>query len=232
MPRGRLAVTAGISAVVGAGIFFIVGFILHIFNFALPAVPSNPNDSPVTVRGGSVVTQAPPMNGSNPWTCSSATACQATLPEPAVLESIDGVSLPGGPIIPQTVNLSISTNWKVTFTFRDSTGQHNDPTKALEVCTNSDCSVDTNQAGNTLYLVGDGNGTFSDQILDRYGKRYDLKVCGQDKSGNPEAACNHIFSIEVNSKSTTSPNETYQCDDGDCTLGIGALPTSIKRLPQ
>jgi len=248
MPRARLAVTAGISAVIGAGIFFIVGFILHIFNFALPAAPSNPNDSPVTVRGGSVIT----LGGS--WDCSqSSTYCVGTLTESAELLSLDGVDPRGSANnynTPQHVPLPESGNWKIAFTYRLADGIQDDPNKVLTLCTSdSNCSgLPSGSATNKLYLVSDGNGTLTPITRDRAGVRYDLKeactaevpmpgpVPGPIPSPTPsptpnptpgpapgpvfESKCNHIHTVTVFTQKDPS-GKAYHCVDGACTISIG-----------
>jgi len=170
---------------------------------------SNPNDSPVTVRGGSLVVVSP-----DSWTCTTdwKTSCDATLSTTtAVLEYIDGVDSATMP--PHRIDFPITTNWAITLTYRDDSGKKascTNPPKTLQICTTAGCSSDTSAAGSLLHLKGDGMGVFSTD-----------ESCGTDAATGKNALCNHIYNITVQSSSGT---QTYHCADGACSIGIGAPP--------
>src|SRR5450631_4059213 len=158
--------------------------------------PTTARDSPVTVRGGSVVGYSPVvwtnLQNNPPIYQSKAIGTTMTLNE------IYDVKLPGGSPL-EDIPLNIANNWKIRLTFRHFGGVQEDTTKVLWVCsqldTNGNCSLDDSRAlADTVYLVGDGNGDFTDDTVDKPGYRYDLKTC--DKSTDPRTSrCNHIHSV-------------------------------------
>lgn len=180
---------------------------------------TTPNDSPVTVRGGSVV-----IRGTS-WTCpQDYNHCVTTLSEPATLVSLDGVDPRGngdGYTTPQLIPENIGTNWKITFSFRaDKT--KDDPKKLLTLCTSDPtCSSTSGSVQSNLYLVGDGNGKASRVTRDRDGIRYDLTApCGTVAHPTHGSDCNHIHTLTVFTAS--SPGGTpYHCVDGECSVSIG-----------
>ncbi len=187
------------------------------------ATNTSPNDSPVTVRGGSVI-----VRGN--WTCPPGqNYCWLDLQsEPAELIALDGVQLinpgddPNKDNSPHLINELVTTNWIVQFTFRQgkSPGEGEDPGKVLKLCTSDPTCANTGGTlGTKVYLVGDSNGTLKNQIKrDRDGVRYDLNAC-DDGSSTTESKCNHIHTVTV--ITGPSSNSKYHCIDGECTVSVG-----------
>jgi hypothetical protein len=188
-----------------------------------PAPLAPVTDPPVTVRGGSVT-----VRYSTAWNCPvGQTYCSINLGKPAVLNALDGVEPipsngdPGdGDITPQTVSESVSTNWKVKLTFRQSNEKSEDRDTFLLLCTSdSACSSTSGPVGDTLYLVGGSNGSLIPIMRDRPGVRYDLTACG----GVPvpgDSKCNHVHTARVFANGVT-PAPRYHCIDGECTITVG-----------
>ena len=178
------------------------------------------NDSPVTVRGGSVVVHSPQGTSWTPYgTSSNIYMMQLPSGHAATLVDLNGADATTGNPAGE-YQLGISTNWKILMTFRQKDGKTEDQSKTLQICTGfngSTCTVDSNPAGSTIYLIGDGTGTFSDAGLDRPGMRYDRPCPSSD--AHPDR-CNHIHNITVTSYSGSSPS--YHCQDGQCSMGIGS----------
>jgi len=188
-----------------------------------PARPAPVNDPPVTVRGGSVT-----VRYGTPWNCPNGqNYCSIDLGKPAVLNTLDGVqpipsgSDPGdGDNTPQTVSESVSTNWKVQLTFRQSNETSEDPGTFLLLCTSDPACLSTSgPVQDTLYIVGGSNGSLTPIMRDRPGVRYDLTACG----GAPvtgDSKCNHVHTARVFTNGvTTAPR--YHCIDGECTIKVG-----------
>jgi len=207
-------VSAGVGLLIGGLLAFVL---LPHQKGVKPPFETTADDSPVTVRGGSVV-----IRGS-PWNCPKKdNYCKSTLMEPATLISLDGVDPMASGTTPQLIPENIGTNWKVTFSFRKPDAINNDSTKVLTLCTSDPtCSSMSGSAQYNLYLVGDGNGEANPVTRDRPGIRYDLTApCGTDLHPRHGSNCNHIHTVTVFTAS--SPNGTpYHCVDGECSISIG-----------
>jgi hypothetical protein len=213
------AAVATVSILGGGVLGILLMIILRGFGGAFPGVAGNPNDSPVTVRGGSLVVVSP-----NSWNSNCAqpgtTSCDVTLnATTATLQYIDGVDSPTAP--PHRVDNPITTNWVITLSYRDDSGKNANDTKKLQICTKSDCTYDNNPASHLLHLKGDGMGVFSTDNLDHHSARYD-ESCGTDAATGKTTLCNHIYVITVES---SSGKQAYHCADGACSIGIGVPPT-------
>jgi len=184
------------------------------------------NDSPVTVRGGSVVVRGT-------WSCPSGeNYCSTTLSEPADLISLDGVDLipsagdngdnDNTPGLISVGSADSTSNWVITMSFRQSDKKSEDKGKILKLCTtNSTCSPGSGNAGSTVYLVGDQNGEFTAIQRDRAGVRYDLTAaCGGDLQPGHESPCNHLHTLTIASAGTLNGTR-YHCVDGECAIAIG-----------
>jgi hypothetical protein len=185
-----------------------------------------PEDSPVLVRGGSVL-----IRGT--WNCPDKTNyCTTTLNEPADLINLDGVDpipTPGdngdndnSPELVSAGPTDSTLNWVITMTFREPNKTSEDSGTALKLCTtNSACTYSKGNAGNTVYLVGDSNGSFSIVQRDRAGVRYDLTArCGIDPLPGHESPCNHVHTLTIASAGALNGTR-YHCVDGECTIAIG-----------
>jgi len=205
--------------------FGVIGtlFILWLQNILIFGPPPPVRDSPVTVRGGSVVIRGASCNQSQ-------TTCTIPLGEAAnriVLHGVDLIKSGSDPgdqdNSPMSVTINPSKNWIITLSFRDSSGSREDRHKQLKLCTSdAQCQSTAGSVGDSLYLLGDGSGAFSSLThRDRDGARYDLTAaCAADTNPGHGSPCNHIHTVIVQ----TAANPTgarYHCIDGECTISIG-----------
>jgi len=230
MLNSKFAV-ASVSILVGV----VVGIILTILVKGTPQVPpppNNPNDSPVTVRGGSVealtsYTWSQPDREGHPafWQTTGTDTTQV------FIEGNKGGTTPG--VFSQT---GISANWKITLIFRDENDGPDYSGDELLLCSNEkNYSCDPSEAlssgSNSLYVIADGAkpGSFvadltgaAKSAIDGYSLlRYDVPSCG---AGNPrDTRCNHLYQVEVSN--ITGLNGYYTCQAGGCEIGIG--PSTI-----
>lgn len=180
--------------------------------------PPTTQDSPVTVRGGSIVIHSP-----DAWT--PELGIYSTSVDPlqkgysAVLVSLDGVEGKND-TTPSFVPLGIQNDWQITMTFRDKDGKDN-PKYILTLCTalnklQTACSYDSNSVGSTVYMLDNGGGKIYGDKLDQSIEKYDLTNCDQDTAGTNK--CNHISTVTVTTYQGSTP---YKCVDGTCTISIG-----------
>lgn len=214
------AVFASIWVIAGAAAAILVLWLQNILIFGPPPPV---RDSPVTVRGGSVI-----LRGT---TCQqSQTTCTIPLGEPAnhiVLHGVQPIKSDSDPgdqdNSPMSVTLNPSNNWIVTLSFRDPDGAREDNHKLLKLCTSDNqCKSTAGSVGNTLYLLGDGTGAFNSlSRRDRDGARYDLTAaCSTDMNPGHDSPCNHIHTVTV--QTAANPAGTrYHCIDGECTISVG-----------
>ena len=180
--------------------------------------PPPTNDSPVTVRGGSVV-----FRGLT-WDCASNPSyCSANLGVAyADLVSLDGVAseTDGSDINdPGSVPLDITTNWRVTFTFRDINGGEVKD-ESLELCSTSGCSLDGKKVGKNLFLIHPQQDVPYTAAVDRPGVRYDIPTaCETDGTLPKYSKCNHIHTIRVYTQENVTP-QSYHCVDGECSVNL------------
>jgi len=215
---------------------------------------SAPNDSPVTVRGGSVEnltldTWTQPYPGA-PWIWEDSDANNTQI----AIEGIpnggaDGIYTPSNPI---------SNNWTITLYFRKASDDSADKTikskNWLTVCTSVDtnsqdsnyqqCATPGTTLGSTtgVYLVAvsenpkqfDSVLSGSANTIDGYSlMEFDALTCGGTTS--KRTRCNHLKEIDVAGTGATiagtssSFDTTYACPGGGCDLWIGpsvaAMPT-------
>ena len=196
--------------------------------------PLTPNDSPVTVRGGSVLVR------SQRWTKISNTVFQAanstsSAPLDTSTVSLDGVPN-GGTASSEFTQPNLANNWQLTLNFRLPDGLKDkgdlNLTK-LFLCSKLNnaqtaCDPTGPLSPNTLYLVTESQkgGTFSDepQLDNYYRERYDLQICGNntDTVTVRDSTCNHIFDIKVDGIPNWSSYSPFRCVAGGCDIGIGA----------
>ncbi|HEX4007482.1 MAG TPA: hypothetical protein VHX60_15000 [Acidobacteriaceae bacterium] len=189
--------------------------------------PVNPNDSPVTVRGGSFESLSQTSwdsKGNNGYSTSP-----VDLSVLVVEGNLNGIS----PVV--NSQTGITTNWQIVMTFRGPDDAPNDGHDALMLCTKPGATTKTCEVGtpfikgqNTLFLManGKGPGAFTADLsvamkndLDTYSLlRYDVPECGATGPVR-ETRCNHLSSIAVTG--TTSIDGTYTCQAGGCEIGIG-----------
>ena len=225
MPRVSVAVVSR-NLLMGGYLLAAIGLTTGCHRAYTPTT-SNPNDSPVTVRGGSVeglsqIQWAPYANTPGVW--EDAGVATATV-------SMDGVE-PAGSTTAQSVTASsLQTNWTMTLSFRDKKDD-NDNTYQLQLCTTYPCST-SGLLSNTLYLVDENNnGKFDSTLNDPakrsdgfYRLRYDVQKC-DDGSLDPRLSrCNHIKQITVTgisfSAGSVPAQGPFACRAGACTIGIG-----------
>lgn len=183
------------------------------------------DDSPVTVRGGSLTLRAP--KGFN---CSSKLPCSATndplsASDMSVLLLGKGVLLNNSPNPPSPITTNM--NWVLKFTFSDG-HRGEDASHFLEVCSAPGCVPNGAIVAGPLYLQADDPDdntaaawatSSSNPSTD---ESFHLTKCG-GHSESGESACNHIFSVVYQSGSTST---TYSCQGGKCVIGIGHPPTA------
>jgi hypothetical protein len=225
---------AGFSLVLGAilsGAFFILGVrqVLRLVGAPAGATqPSNPNDSPVTMRGGSVEglsfyqwSQPDSKNHPTVWETSGIDTSVV------IIEGNKGGTTPG--IFSAT---GITSNWEITLIFRDQNDGPDYSGDELVLCSKQtkytcDQSGALSSGSNPLYLIADGNspGTFysdlkgaANNTVDGYALlRYDVPSCG---AGDPrDTRCNHLAEIDVSN--LPGLNGSYTCQAGGCEIGIG-----------
>jgi hypothetical protein len=175
------------------------------------------DDSPVTVRGGSVTLRAP--SGFN---CPKNQPCSGT--NNSVPISDKSVIFLGKGVLPNpnpSSPLSTNVNWQLTFNFQDDV-RREDRVHYLRLCSDPNCDTSLPLTDSPLTLKTD----IDDNTSHAWGKSFwhpwtrrtfHLTKCG----GGPqtgESACNHISSILYQSGSTST---TYTCDGGKCVIGIG-----------
>ena len=190
-------------------------------------------------KGGSLIfrsgSQWTPNVGGNPNIASTTVTSNAVLTK----LSIDGVTTVRGtlPTITETAGetgTALTNNWYVSLIFRDSGGS------TLQICpyvNNNVCSASGSLHGETtLYLVGDGNGTFKIdndgtgkpiQIDGQYLLRYELTSCDDGTTGD-HTKCNHILRVAANLDGVSKWDDkdpvnttTLWCYAGQCDIGIG-----------
>lgn len=205
--------------VVGLLCLILGGIVVWFFPKQTGGGGGGSNDSPVTVRGGSIV-----LRGTQ-WSCASDTSCQTTLTSPAMLDTLDGVDPAANGNNPQLISEKVSNNWIIVFSFRKSDGTSPDSNKTLKLCTSdAQCLSTSGSAGKTLYLLSDGTGALDlKDDLDRPGARYDLTApCDIDLKPGHESKCNHIHTMEVfTDPASSTKSVSYHCVDGECTISIG-----------
>ncbi|MGC2638209.1 MAG: hypothetical protein WA294_13585 [Acidobacteriaceae bacterium] len=220
-PRKTKALSFGSLAIVPAAILLLgAGAAGVVFQVGIKAAQGTPTeDSPVTVRGGSI--RIP--NAS----CSSA-LCSISVGEDADLFSVDGVDLIDSgdghdKNTPRLISLDEKQNWIVTLSFRDSSGKMEDKNPSyLTVCTkDTTCSGTGGNVKQTIYILGNQYGSFSPyKDRDRDGYRYDL--CDCNGSRGLQSPCNHIFAVTVKTANNGKNGDRYHCVDGDCLISVGA----------
>jgi hypothetical protein len=215
--------------VVGGGVLVVLAFVGY--SRLIGPLPSwlagqkgasSANDSPATAHGGSLS-----VHGSLDWKSDVAgtyytvfyKANSAVTPN---YFSIDGVD-PNSTSSPASVaDIKATGNWKIEFVFRDNS--------KLDVCSESDCALKSSALTTTFYLVGESNGTFTSQLIDRTSPSgahgsifYDPMGCSPT-SGNPHPMCGHpktvTVSAYVNGSATSTTYGPYHCVDGVCSIGI------------
>lgn len=235
MPRVNVAVVSATAlAAVVVGIGFAYFIVIHEASALGPSDKSpahrrrlgDPNDSPVTVRGGSVI--AITQKGWTPSTMGFMS--QATVNTSSV--SLSGVG-PMGSSTRQSVSLSgITTNWKITIHFRHSDGSDDtDDVKNNRLILSTCPSGSTNCVGTALtspgplYLYEEslvGGGFTLDPPLDGYARlRYELTMCDSSTSNVRDSACNHIASIKVEGVPQWAASNPFGCPGGECDIGVG-----------
>ncbi len=192
-------------------------------------VGSAPNDSPVTVRGGSVENLT-----LDAWTqpYPSALWVWEDSNTPNTQIAIEGI--PNGGTEGIYTSSQISTNWTITLYFRGQDGTADTSSNNwLTICTNLSnyaCKNGGTINANTLYLAavsGDASqfnldlskGGGSDTTIDGYSLlRFDVLTCGK-KTGE-HTRCDHLSQITV---AGTGPSfdTTYTCRGGGCDVWIG-----------
>jgi hypothetical protein len=187
------------------------------------------DDSPVTVRGGSVTLRA--EHGFN---C-PAGLCMATNDSISVADkqviALDGVQLDNSTsttLPPYTLNPKM--NWELMLTFRkDSKPYVEDPDHFLKICSDPKCNTSTPLVGSQLYLVTDtsteDNTSFAwgtPDIDESTGVTFHRTKCGTT-SESGESPCNHIHHVIYTSNGTSS---RYTCKHAQCDIGIGKPPSA------
>lgn len=202
------------------------------------------NDPPVTGQGGSFG-----VHGNVPW---SIVGKPTTSPYYASANFVDASGNPAHPIFlnfrgvdttkgsitnPTSVmNVKTTGNWSIVLDYRDPLGHHADGTTTLSICTESDCGVNTNAVGTTIYLVGSlcpdkktFSGTFLPQTIDRgYSAGnldsifYDLQDCTTSSPLLRHEPRAHIYDVSLDYYDTNSNEQkpVYHCVDGACTIGL------------
>lgn len=195
------------------------------------------DDSPVTVRGGSVSLRA--ATGFNRSTApphsQPCTTTNNLNPDKSVI-TLEGVQATDGSKPPY--NLTPSANWSLMLTFRkgsDGSGG-DDNSHYLKICSNSGCDGIGALAAGPIYLTTDQDDNTAsawgtqDNIDGSMGVPFHVTYCGTDSKGNKipapgESPCNHIYKIvyvtDVTQASPAGTTSTYLCKRGQCDIGIG-----------
>lgn len=194
-------------------------------------VPFGADDSPVTVRGGSLGGYS-----DSQWTDgSSANPPYYSTTVPSLskvsMDGVEPISLDKPSGTPEQVNVSFSSNWTMTLSFRKAAGDDSEE-KAykLELCSSYPCSTTGAISGSTLYLVDAGSspGAFS---LDKYDNRnrldYHVKNCN-GMADAKDSHCNHIKNISVSGSGVTIKDASgipvnvtsFLCRAGACDIGF------------
>jgi hypothetical protein len=214
--------------------------VVYFFPFGQPP----PISTPIVVRGGSVE-----LFSNKPWTqTTTGTSPLQTSASTTILSSLslDGVIPKGGNTPQQYSATGLTANWVVTLTFRNKAGlfpASTDPIKTLSICTNLDnsgeCSSVGNLTGTSLYVVGDGSGSFgysssvngsSSTTIDSYDiRRYDLNsdpnACSDVNGSARDTPCNHLAGITVAGISQWDDGATvttFRCLVGACDIYVGS----------
>lgn len=229
----RSYVAAGVvGLLVGTGLLFAKSHSHRKFVFT-------PDESPVTVRGGSVLA----LSHGTDWTQIAPNIWEATQADTSVV-SLDGVAASGGTMPqPYSSPSGLTTNWKITISFRQPDSATEDTTNPdkLFICTANPCKTSGPQPNpGTLYLIEEDatDTTYSQfthemQPIDKYWRlRYDLLQCnGASGSSVRDSACNHIHSIRVEGIASLSSLSPFHCEGGACDIGIGA-PLELRSSPK
>jgi len=225
---------AGFSLVLGAllaGGFFILGVhevVRLVGGQAAPPPPSNPNDSPVTMRGGSVEGLSYyPWSQPDSKTYPTVWETSGVDTSVVIIEGNKGGTTPG--VFSAT---GISSNWQINLIFRDQSDGADYSGDELVLCSKQkengcDQSGTLSSGSNPLYLIADGNspGKFwpdltgaAKNTIDGYSLlRYDVPSCGAGSAR--DTRCNHLFEIDVHN--IPSLDGSYSCQAGGCEIGIG-----------
>jgi hypothetical protein len=232
--RSGTVVAVIVGILLGAGGIWLLARIKPSAFSQQPMLP--PTNAPIVVRGGSVI-----FRSSQPWTISGNNAQTTVNAADLTGVSVDGFTAANGSTttVAETAGESTTTpdplqnNWRFTLVFRDQNG--NDPTgpdsgKAkLKVCSDSGCTAAGKiNGGTTLYLVGDGTGTFDTdntlQLDGQYLLHYYLNAC----NGGPgkESKCNHVKKVNIDGISAWDSGDgvstsTLWCFAGQCDIGLG-----------
>jgi len=248
MPRSNSVIAALclLVALAALGISYEVSHLFRSGNvvFAQQIGPSHrktilgsaPNDSPVTVRGGSAEALTAdawtqPDAANHPWVWEDTNT-------PTTRIVIEGKY--NGTYAVYTTSTQISQNWTMTLYFRD---KNDNPDTSdnnyLTICTylsSYSCSNTGTFSGNALYLVAVSqnpkqfhldlsNTAAGDTTIDGYSLlRFDVRTCGSD--GGTHTRCNHLKEIDVAGTGATiagtssSFDTSYKCPAGGCDIGI------------
>jgi hypothetical protein len=237
-----ISLLSGFVVLVMLKLAIILGFLRFTGAPPPPLAPSptptaaNADDSPVTVRGGSVT-----IRDSQGFTCANQ-LCSATVDssDKSVI-TLDRVRLDQAKP-PQTYTLNPKMNWSLKLTFRQGSdgGGGNDPNHYLQVCSAPGCITNGPIVAGPLYLLADdpGDNTASawgtqDNIDGSKGVPFHVTHCGGPSAAPTpapgESPCNHIYSVVYTT--IVTPNSpatltTYYCKRGQCDIGIGnAVPS-------
>ncbi len=202
-------------------------------------VVPGPGDSPITIRGGSVVAHQGFTGEAATFACYPASAsspCQevsGTYTYGVTTVQLDRTVTLGSktPYTPAQLILTppATTDWMIALTFRDKNGQDGSGAGAAEVdiCSNSDCTTDgaRKTAATTIYMFAPNpaTGEFTSRTLDSTLIHYSVSYCGQ--SPGDGSICDHIYKIQLSSgftvQGTTNPAPTpLLCVDGACEITL------------
>lgn len=193
-------------------------------------VPSTPEDSPVTVRGGSVS-----MRSMAPFDCKTVkTRCsiQSSSKDESEIQISGVVPKPGAGLLSQ--DLKPTNNWELVLTFHKYDGTGPETSHNLHICTTKTCSHDgpLSSGDGQIFFIEDqsdkngdawGNADFEEDIdgTAYHRKTYHVRQCPSSDI-DTESVCNHIYDLTIYSTGLKEDKSTFRCPNGECTIGIGA----------
>ncbi len=198
--------------------------------------PVTTGDSPITIRGGSVVGHQGFTGDPTSFTCyqgSSPTCTGVSVTYNLGVSTIElnrTVALNSKwPFAQTTLDLTPpNTDWKIALTFRSPTGGDGASSGAeLDICSKSDCTTGSSVSSvKTIYLVSPNaaTGAFKTEQLETVLAHYSVAACAAAKPG-AGTICDHIYKIQftgpfVVQGSSAPPLQPQLCIDGACEITL------------
>jgi hypothetical protein len=192
------------------------------------------DDSPVTVRGGSVdILSQPGKSWASVASCPKNTwvlTADNTSISIGAVEQINSAGKPGP--VQSVAATGLSSNWTLTIAFRDNSGA-TDSTTTIQISTNNPCKGSGSISDQQIYLQDEEStpGSFSSQTAldpDQVVRwRFNVGQCAGATSTDPrDWKCNHISQISATGVQFTDVKTgavvagPFYCREGDCDIGF------------